>query len=377
MATKSSEPEDVGCFGVFCSYIIRIVCCPFIALGCVTSCCCYYLPYHAIRKLKKRFCIRHNRWDVITQTFVRDDIENEREKKEEIEYNASILEDNTNLEEKIRDYYKKYHRKNDSCDKISNAHIHLDSANERIEVDLLRSMLFFDGIDDRRILLSIIGYPSLITIALLTNDLTTRRTTQVEIERQRVLILSMELLQLIGTNGENDVQQSVVEINTIYHRMILNSVGTLYQLFGKEMISMKQASSTKLFLNAEKKMFSTTIYSGKKEEVPAESIQELWRMITKDITITIRAVVWKVVNDCNSTTNFITRKNRGKAIQFLGKIYCEKTRTGITINNNSKQNDVDDEEAQKNKDDIIVSYLQHTANAIMFETIRESRLEET
>eukprot|EP00548_Thalassiothrix_antarctica_P003543 CAMPEP_0194144620 /NCGR_PEP_ID=MMETSP0152-20130528/13654_1 /TAXON_ID=1049557 /ORGANISM="Thalassiothrix antarctica, Strain L6-D1" /LENGTH=102 /DNA_ID=CAMNT_0038844549 /DNA_START=801 /DNA_END=1106 /DNA_ORIENTATION=+ len=102
----------------------------------------------------------------------------------------------------------------------------------------------------------------------------------------------MELLQLIGTNGENDVQQSVVEINTIYHRMILNSVGTLYQLFGKEMISMKQASSTKLFLNAEKKMFSTTIYSGKKEEVPAESIQELWRMITKDITITIRAVVW-------------------------------------------------------------------------------------
>mmetsp|Transcript_42444 Transcript_42444/g.48224 ORF Transcript_42444/g.48224 Transcript_42444/m.48224 type:complete len:101 (-) Transcript_42444:92-394(-) len=100
-------------------------------------------------------------------------------------------------------------------------------------------------------------------------------------------------------------------------------------------------------------------------------------MITKDITITIRAVVWKVVNDCNSTTNFITRKNRGKAIQFLGKIYCEKTRTGITINNNSKQNDVDDEEAQKNKDDIIVSYLQHTANAIMFETIRESRLEET
>jgi len=373
---QASEPDDVGCFGICCSWIIRIVCCPFIIVGCFATCCCYYIPYHAIVKTTKRLVVvgGGSRWDVITQTFVVDHIANE----------IDAIEDYTSIlipsEGKIRTFYRTNHYQNNDFAQIAKAHLYLDTNEneEEEENELLRTMLFGKYDDDDETVLSMIGYPTLITMAdALQSPIATiqiKTTPKQELERNRVLQLSANLLEFIHEYSINDnaVREDIhptIEMNTIYQRIVFHLVGTLYQLFAKEMVLMRRASDKAAFYTTEMKDRKLN-YATNEEQILAESILVVWKMIAKDITTTIRAVVFKVVNDRTVLPKI--RKRRVEAIERLGQIYCQHNNTEESVG------DTTDEEAWSigDNNNRIVSHLQETADGIMFETIRGLRLEE-
>jgi len=428
--------QERSCLGKIGCCIVNIVLCPLVCLTCLTACCCcsaVAAGHAAVNKAQGK------RWNAKLNVYVLDDMEKDRAHVENIPNDDSDIiqhedddddEDDTNqhpsadgnstvketlyydvlgvpvdaVESKIkRAYYRKarkYHpdRNKDGNEeeakelfqKIAEAYQVLSDpilrkqynkegeaglSGDKTEINpsdidpsLIFTMLF--GSDD---FLPIIGRLSMATATLATDEGTLQ-----ELERRRIIRLSIALLDRINTgtttNDENEMQwkeeaKRLVECR--YGEQILNLVGKLYKLFVEQVIgSYKEGMDAKM--DETKMRVNTTVKAmegAKKmmeggdamtEEKLPDYIETVWNMTVMDITSTIREVIFTILYDHSNKNNKELRHQRGDAIKRLGHIY--ETQKATSNNTQQKQS--------------VRTMFQSATQAAMEKTVNELRQKE-
>jgi len=247
-----------------------------------------------------------------------------------------------------------------------------------IDSSLIFTMLF--GSDDFH---SIIGRLSMATETLVTtgddDDDKDHYEIKEELERRRIIRLSMALLQRIETDDEETTQKWTEEAKKLvecrYGEEILNLVGKLYQLFAhqafgsrkegmdakKDEKQLKTDTAVKAMKGAMKMMSEETNDGsdggGLNEDKLPDYVETMWNMTVMDITSTIREVIFTLLYDHSTPKE--ERKKRATAIQKLGEIYETTKSTSAP-------------EREKS----VRSMFQSATQAAMEKTINEARKKE-
>jgi len=283
------------------------------------------VPVDALEsKIKRAYYINARKYhpDKNTLTTDSDEKETNKEMFQKVAEAYQVLSDPI-----LRKQYNKEGEAGLSGDKTELA------ANNQIDPSLIFTMLF--GSDD---FLPIIGRLSMATKASVSSP-----TKVQELERRRVIRLSITLLERIDDYSEQErtkEAQQLVQCGR-YGREILKLVGKLYKLFVQQATGTwkkgmdAKMDETKLRVDATMKAIDGARKMGKdttteEEKLPAY-LETLWNVTTMDITSTIREVVFNLLYDHSATPE--VRKQRGDTIKKLGTIYedcCNSTTTTTT-----------------------------------------------